>query len=107
MNWLDIVIVIVYAVGLLSLGIYFKDQKTKKDYFLGGRSLGWFELGLSVMASQLSAISFISAAAFVGMRAGGGLQWLTYEFSVPIAMIILMVVIFPPLYRKGIVSVYD
>lgn len=107
MNWLDIVIVIVYAVGLLSLGIYFKDQKTKKDYFLGGRSLGWFELGLSVMASQLSAISFISAAAFVGMRAGGGLQWLTYEFSVPIAMIILMVVIFPPLYRKGIVSVYE
>ncbi|MEO0551578.1 MAG: sodium:solute symporter [Bacteroidota bacterium] len=107
MNWLDIVIVIVYAVGLLSLGIYFKDQKTKKDYFLGGRSLGWFELGLSVMASQLSAISFISAAAFVGMRAGGGLQWLTYEFAVPIAMIILMVVIFPPLYRKGIVSVYE
>ncbi|MEM1409060.1 MAG: sodium transporter, partial [Bacteroidota bacterium] len=107
MNWLDIVIVIVYAVGLLSLGIYFKDQKTKKDYFLGGRSLGWFELGLSVMASQLSAISFISAAAFVGMRAGGGLQWLTYEFAVPIAMIILMAVIFPPLYRKGIVSVYE
>lgn len=107
MNWLDIIIVIVYAAGLLSLGFYFKDQKTKKDYFLGGRSLGWFELGLSVMASQLSAISFISAAAFVGMRAGGGLQWLTYEFAVPIAMIILMVVIFPPLYRKGIVSVYE
>lgn len=107
MNWLDIVIVIVYAVGLLSLGFYFKDQKTKKDYFLGGRSLGWFELGLSVMASQLSAISFISAAAFVGMRAGGGLQWLTYEFAVPVAMVILMVVIFPPLYKKGIVSVYE
>ncbi len=107
MNWLDIVIVIVYAVGLLSLGYYFKDQKTKKDYFLGGRSLGWFELGLSVMASQLSAISFISAAAFVGMRAGGGMQWLTYEFAVPIAMIVLMVIIFPPLYRKGIVSVYE
>lgn len=107
MNWLDIIIVILYAGGLLGLGFYFKDQKTKKDYFLGGRSLGWFELGLSVMASQLSAISFISAAAFVGMRAGGGLQWLTYEFAVPVAMIVLMVFIFPPLYSKGVVSVYE
>ena len=107
MNWLDIIIVILYAGGLLGLGFYFKDQKTKKDYFLGGRSLGWFELGLSVMASQLSAISFISAAAFVGMRAGGGLQWLTYEFAVPVAMIVLMVFIFPPLYKKGVVSVYE
>ncbi len=107
MNLLDIVIVIVYAVGLLGLGYYFKDQKSKKDYFLGGRSLGWFELGLSVMASQLSAISFISAAAFVGMKSNGGMQWLTYEFAVPLAMIFLMVVIFPPLYKKGIVSVYE
>lgn len=107
MNLLDIVIVFIYAAGLLGLGYYFKDQKSNDDYFLGGRSLGWFELGLSVMASQLSAISFISAAAFVGMKSGGGMQWLTYEFAVPLAMIFLMIVIFPPLYRKGIVSVYE
>ena len=107
MNYLDIIVVVIYSSGLLGLGYYFKDQKSKKDYFLGGRSLGWFELGLSVMASQLSAISFISAAAFVGVRSGGGMQWLTFEFAVPLAMIFLMLYIFPSLYKRGIVSVYE
>ena len=106
MNWLDITIVILYSLGMLSLGLLFKDQKDKKDYFLGGRSFGWFAMGLSTMASQLSAISFISAAAFVGLKANGGMQWLTFEFAVPLAMIFLIVVIIPPLYKAGVVSIY-
>lgn len=107
MNWLDIVIIIVYSLGLLSLGYFFKDQEDTKDYFLGGRSFSWFEMGLSTMASQLSAISFISAAAFVGLKANGGMQWLTFEFAVPLAMIFLIVIIIPPLYKAGVVSVYN
>ena len=107
MNLLDIVIIIVYSVGLLGLGYFFKDQEDEKDYFLGGRSFGWFELGLSTMATQLSAISFISASAFVGLREGGGMQWLTFEFAVPLAMIVLMVTLIPPLYKAGIVSIYQ
>lgn len=59
------------------------------------------------MATQLGAVSFISAPAFVGFREGGGLQWLTYEFAVPLAMIFLITVIFPPLYRSGFVSIYE
>lgn len=58
------------------------------------------------MATQLGAVSFISAPAFVGLREGGGLQWLTYEFAVPLAMILLIVVIFPPLYKSGVISIY-
>ncbi|MEO1713121.1 MAG: sodium transporter, partial [Bacteroidota bacterium] len=72
MNWLDYVIIVVYSIGLLGLGFLFKEQKDKQDFFLGGRSFGWFSMGMSTMASQLSAISFISAAAFVGMKQGGG-----------------------------------
>ena len=52
------------------------------------------------------AVSFISTPAFVGMREGGGMQWLTYEFAVPLAMILLIVVLYPPLYRSGIISIY-
>ncbi len=106
MHFLDILVIVVYSVGLLGLGYLFKNQKDKKDFFLGGRSFGWFEMGLSTMASQLSAISFISAAAFVGLKANGGMQWLTFEFAVPLAMIFLIVVIIPPLYNAGVVSVY-
>jgi len=107
MNFLDYLIIALYSIGLLSLGYFFKDQKDTKDYFLGGRSFGWFSMGMSTMASQLSAISFISAAAFVGLKPNGGMQWLTYEFAVPLAMIFLIVVIIPPLYNAGVVSIYS
>lgn len=106
MNVFDIIIVIVYVTMLLGVGYYFKEQSDNKDYFLGGRSFGWFSMGLSTMASQLSAISFISAAAFVGMKPGGGFQWLSFELAVPLAMIFLMVVIIPPLYKSGVISIY-
>lgn len=107
MNYVDYIIIVVYLVGFLGIGYFFKENKSSGDYFLGGRSMGWLPLSLSTMATQLSAISFISAPAFVGLKAGGGLQWLTYEFGVPLAMAFLMVSLMPTLYKSGIVSVYE
>ncbi|RLD28697.1 MAG: sodium transporter [Bacteroidetes bacterium] len=107
MNWLDYTIVATYILFFLGMGYFFKNNKTSKDYFLGGRSLGWFPLSLSTMATQLSAISFISAPAFVGLKLGGGMKWLTFEFAVPLAMICIMLFIIPPLFRSGVVSIYE
>ena len=107
MNWLDYSIIIAYIVFFLGMGFFFKDNKDSKDYFLGGKSMGWFPLSLSTMATQLSAISFISAPAFVGLKLGGGMKWLSFEFAVPLAMIFIMIVIIPPLFRSGVVSIYE
>ncbi|WP_142784226.1 sodium:solute symporter family transporter [Changchengzhania lutea] len=107
MNWLDYSIVIFYIIFFLGMGFFFKDNKDSKDYFLGGKSMGWFPLSLSTMATQLSAISFISAPAFVGIKLGGGMKWLTFELAVPLAMIFIMIVIIPPLFRSGVVSIYE
>lgn len=107
MNWLDYTIIAVYLIGFMAMGYFFKENKDSKDYFLGGKSLGWFPLSLSTMATQLSAISFISAPAFVGLKANGGMKWLTFEFAVPLAMIGIMFFIIPPLYNSGIVSIYE
>jgi SSS family transporter len=107
MNWLDFSIIGLYMVFFLGMGFFFKDNKNAKDYFLGGRSMGWFPLSLSTMATQLSAISFISAPAFVGLKLNGGLKWLTFEFAVPIAMAFIMLFIIPPLFRSGVVSIYE
>ncbi len=107
MNWLDYSIIIVYIIFFLGMGYFFKENKNSNDYFLGGRSMGWFPLSLSTMATQLSAISFISAPAFVGLKLGGGMKWLTFEFAVPLAMIVIMIVIIPPLFRSGVVSIYE
>lgn len=107
MNWLDFAIVGLYIVFFLGMGYFFKNNKDSKDYFLGGRSMGWFPLSLSTMATQLSAISFISAPAFVGLKLGGGMKWLTFEFAVPLAMIAIMLFVIPPLFRSGVVSIYE
>lgn len=107
MNSLDFVVVAVYLALMLGLGWWLKDNKSDTDYFLGGKTAGWFPLALSAMATQLSAISFISAPGFVGLRENGGLKWLTYEFGVPLAMLFVMLTIGPALYRSGVISVYD
>lgn len=107
MNFLDYAIIFLYIGGFLCLGFIFKNQADKNDYYLGGRSFGWFPLAMSTAATQLSAVSFISAPAFVGLKQGGGMVWLTYEFAVPLAMIFLMVVLVPTFYKSGIVSVYE
>ena len=106
MNYVDYLVVLAFMGGFLLLGYIFKDNKGGKDYFLGGKSFGWFPLSLSTAATQLSAISFVSAPAFVGFKENGGMKWLTFEFGVPLAMIFLMIVLIPPLYKAGLVSVY-
>ena len=107
MNYLDYVIVAIYILVFLGIGYLFKNNKDSKDYFLGGNSLGWFPLSLSTMATQLSAISFISAPAFVGLKMNGGMKWLTFELAVPIAMVGIMLLIIPPIFRSGVVSIYE
>ncbi len=107
MNWLDYSIIGVYILVMLSIGYFMRDQSSGKSYFIGDKNFGWFTLLLSTMATQLSAISFISAPAFVGMKSGGGMKWLTFEFGVPLAMIFLSVVVTPYLYKAGIVSAYE
>ncbi|MEL7394661.1 MAG: sodium transporter, partial [Pseudomonadota bacterium] len=77
MNTFDYLVVGTYLIALIGFGFLLRQQNSEQDYYLGGRELGWFPLTLSVMATQLSAISFVSAPAFVGLREGGGLQWLT------------------------------
>lgn len=107
MNIYDYLIVAAYIIFFLGMGYFFKNNKNSTDYFLGGRSMGWFPLSLSTMATQLSAISFISAPAFVGIKMGGGMKWLTFEFAVPLAMLFIMLLVIPPLFRSGVVSIYE
>lgn len=102
MNAFDYAIVAVYCAAMIGVAIRYRHHTAARDYFLGGRTFGWFPLCMSSMATQLSIVSFVSAPAFVGLRAGGGMQWLTYEFGVPLAMIVVMTVIGPALYRTGI-----
>ena len=108
MTSLDWIIITLYALGLMTLGWWVgRRQHTSEDYYLAGRRLGWFPIGMSTMATQLSAISFISAPAFVGLRPGGGMIWLGWELALPLAMIVLMGLFFPVFHSLRVISVYE
>ncbi len=108
MNFLDWGVIALYVFFILGAGFLLgRSQNTMHDYFLGGRTVRWWQSGLSTMATQLGAVSFVSAPAFVVLKDGGGLKWLAYEFGVPLALILVMVVILPTFHRAGVISIYE
>ena len=101
-NW---IVLIVYFFGMLYIGvIYGKGNKTTEDYFLGSRQIPWWAIGLSVMATQCSAVSFIGIP---GWGYASGLDRITYTFQFPIVVAILMVTFIPFFYNTKVVSVYE
>ena len=108
MNYLDWIVIVIYLLGVILLALYFnRRQNDTEDYYLGGRKIKWWQSGASTMATQLGAISFVSAPAFVALKENGGLKWLSYEFGVPLALILVMAIIIPVLHQKHYVSIYQ
>ena len=108
MNSLDWIIVCLYLTGMIGISVYLsKGQKTVKDYYLGGNKIKWWQISLSTMATQCSTNSLLGAPAFVAFAAAGGLIWLQYELAVPLAMIVIMIFLFPFYRRANVVSVYE
>lgn len=107
MTGLDWGIIIAYMIAMILLSVYLgRGQESEEDYYVGGRNLPWWAVGISTMATQTSVISFVSIPAFVAMKEGGGLTWLQYELAVPLAMIVVMVFLLPFFRKLELVSVY-
>ena len=108
MNGIDWSIIVIYLLGMIGLSIYLgKGQSNQTDYYVGGRNLPWWAIGTSTMATQTSAISFISIPAFVAIKPRGGLIWIQYELSVPLSVIVVMVLLIPFFRRLKLISVYE
>jgi SSS family solute:Na+ symporter len=104
---LDWIVIVFYFAGIVAVAFVLgRRQKNQYDYYLAGRSTRWWHSGFSTMATQLGAISFVSAPAFVAMKDGGGMKWLAYEFGVPIGVLIAVIFIMPNLHRGGYISIY-
>lgn len=99
---LDYAIFIAYACLILFVGLWASRSKKGKngdtqDYFLAGRSLSWWVIGSSIIASN------ISAEQFIGMSGSGfaiGLGIASYEF-IAAATLIVVAVFFLPVYLKA------
>ena len=108
MSPIDWSVIIIYLIGMVVLSVYLgRGQSDQDDYYVGGRNLPWWAIGISTMATQSSANSFIGIPAFVALKEGGGMTWIQYELAVPLAMIFVMVFLIPFFRQLELVSVYE
>ena len=108
LQWLDWAVIAVYLFLLMAMAVWLaRQQGSREDYYVGGRSIGAWPIAISVMATQCSTNSILGAPAFVGFSAGGGLLWLQYELAVPLAMLLLILFFVPRLRQLHLVSVYS
>jgi SSS family transporter len=105
MHWINWVIVVVYLLVVVVDGLRrTRGTKNLEGYFLAGRSLPWWAVGLSVMATQLSAITLIGTT---GQGATDGLRFVQFYFGLPIAMVLLGVTIVPFLHGAKVFTAYE
>ncbi|MCR4290322.1 MAG: sodium/solute symporter [Candidatus Scalindua sp.] len=108
MTHIDWIVLIAYLIGIIGLGVWLaRRQQSTDDYFLGGRKMGPTVIAISLAANQVSAISLISAPAFVALKAGGGIKWLQFEFAVPVSMIAIMFLLVPVFRQLSGASIYE
>ncbi len=94
---IDWVVLSLTLIFIIAYGIWKNNShKSIKDYIKGGNQASWFTVGLSVMATQASAITFLSTP---GQAFNDGMGFLQFYFGLPFAMIIICV-FFIPLYHK-------
>jgi Na+/proline symporter len=102
---LDWGIVGVYLVWIVWDGLRLtKRSHELEGYFLGGRSLPWWAVGLSVMATQLSAITMVGTT---GQGYGDGMRFLQFYFALPLAMIVLSVTLVPFFHNARVYTAYE
>ena len=105
MHPLDWIIIGGYLVWVVYDGLKRARGTDKVEgYFLAGRSLPWWAVGLSVMATQMSAITLVGTT---GQGYAGGLGLVQMYFGLPLAMIILSVTLVPFLYRARVFTAYE
>ena len=105
MKTLDWIIVVAYLLYIVYDGLRLtKKSNEVEGYFLANRSLPWWAVGLSVMATQLSAITLVGAT---GQAYNDGMRFVQFYFGLPIAMVILCVTVVPFFYRAKVYTAYE
>jgi SSS family transporter len=105
MHPLDWIVVASFIAWLVTDGIRrTRVDRTTESYFLANRSLPWWAVGLSVMATQLSAITLVGTT---GQGYGDGLRFVQFYYGLPLAMIILSLTVVPFFYRARVYTAYE
>src|SRR5436190_16463818 len=104
-HWIDWTLLLVFLVWIVFDGLRrTKDSHELDGYLLAKRSIPWWAAGISVMATQLSAITMIGTT---GQGYEDGMRFVQFYFGLPVAMIILSVTLVPFFYNSGVYTAYE
>ena len=105
MTPLDWIVLVCTLTGIIGFGLW-KSRGTKSvdTYLLAGRTMPWYAMGLSIMATQASAITFIATT---GQAYVDGMRFVQFYFGLPIAMVILSATAVPIFHRSGVYTAYE
>ena len=105
LNWVDWAVLIITLVTIVAYGTWkTRGSKNAEDYIKGGNSSKWWTIGLSVMATQASAITFLSTT---GQAFSDGMGFVQFYFGLPIAMVIICLVFIPLYHRLKVYTAYE
>lgn len=105
METLDWIIMLGTLLSIVAYGVWYtRKVDNVQSYLLGDRDLPWWTIGLSVMATQASAITFLSTP---GQAYEDGMRFAQFYFGLPVAMVILCVFVLPIYYRLKVYTAYE
>lgn len=105
MHALDWLVMLGTLGAIVVYGVYHtRNIKSVQSYLLGDRDLRWWTIGLSVMATQASAVTFLSTP---GQAFEDGMRFAQFYFGLPVAMVFLSVFVLPIYYRLKVYTAYE
>src|SRR4028118_1309886 len=105
MTNLDWFVLVSTLVFIVLYGMW-KGRKNQdiREYLLANQSMPWYAVGLSIMATQASAITFLSAP---GQAYSDGMRFVQFYFGLPVAMVVLCVTLVPIYHRLNVFTAYE
>src|SRR5436305_8193224 len=107
MKLLDLFIIVAYLAAVLAIGFWCrKRQKTTRHYFLAGRHLPWWAISGSIVATETSAITFVSIPGVAYAR-GGDFTFLQLVLGYLIGRIVICLLFMPAYFRRNLLTIYE
>ncbi len=101
----DWIVLIITLLGVITYGIYkSRSSKNLEGYFLGNRQMPWWLIMLSIMGTQASAVTFLTAP---GQAYTDGMRFVQYYFGLPLAMIVLCITFVPLFHKLKLFTAYE
>jgi SSS family transporter len=105
MKPIDWIVMFAWLAFIVGYGLYRgRGSNTVNSYLLAGKSMPWYAMGLSIMATQASAVTFISTT---GQSYTDGMRFVQFYFGLPLAMIILSATAVPIFHRANVYTAYE